>query len=63
MNFLTIRLQSDPDEDHEWVNCQLAILFRTSEYLSEIGSRYKRSYLINIKGYPSRFKVYKGKIN
>ena len=32
----------DPDEDHEWVNCQLAILFRTSEYLSEIGSRYKK---------------------
>ena len=34
--------KDDPDEDDEWINIQLAILFKVTEYLKEVSKKYKR---------------------
>ena len=34
--------KKDPDNGDEWTNCQLAILFKSIEYLKEVSSRFKR---------------------
>ena len=34
--------KDEPDNDNEWINIQLAVLFKTTEYLKEVAKRFKK---------------------
>ena len=34
--------KNEPENKEEWINCQLAILFKSTEYLKEVRKRYRR---------------------